>query len=76
MCRTTGSAAKKLCWYVIVEIDGEIVKEKSYTSINTASLDLGISKNILYKMVAKKVKYAQKDRKFYPKISIHRLKHD
>tara|TARA_R110000822_G_scaffold84751_1_gene198820 strand:+ start:1158 stop:1400 length:243 start_codon:yes stop_codon:yes gene_type:complete len=74
MCRTAGSVAKRMCWCVVVEMNGAVIKAADYPSLKAASEDLGISKNILYKVTAGKVKYAQKDRAFFPKISIRRIK--
>tara|TARA_R110000787_G_scaffold124608_1_gene235635 strand:+ start:670 stop:912 length:243 start_codon:yes stop_codon:yes gene_type:complete len=74
MCRTVGSVAKKMCWCVVVEMNGAVVKAADYPSLKAASEDLGISKNILYKVKDGKVKYAQKNHAFFPKISIRRVK--
>lgn len=69
--RKSGNITKKLCWNLIISIDGNIIKEQKYRTLKDISNELNLSYNIVSEMAMGRKK--NKSGTFEPQYSFKRL---
>jgi len=75
--RKNGSESNKLCWRVVISIDGNELHNKEYTTLKIAGDELGLTYSQICDLKPNgRNKKKHTAFKFYPKIDITRIEYE